>query len=108
MAVKLESVIDDLLQLFGGAAEENNWSECFQLGVVGLVGFGYDDHDGSAELLWPYSILDEAVEECSKPFEDLIRSFGVLLWVNEVLEMSPVDVVPTRGGRGGGVSDGIV
>ena len=90
MAIKLESVVDDLLQPLGRAAEKDDRSEGFEFGVVGLVGFGYNDCDSMVELLWPYCILNEAVEESPKAFEDMVSSLGVLLRVDKVFEVSPV------------------
>ena len=53
VAVELESVVDGLLQPFGGTAEEDDWSECLEFGVIRLVGFGYDNGDCTAELFRP-------------------------------------------------------
>ena len=108
MVVKLESIVYDFLQPFGSAAKENDWSECLKLGVVRLVGFWYDNRDGLAELLRPYCVLNEAVEECPKAFKDAVRSFGVLLWVDEVFEVPPVDVIPPGGRSRRGVGNSIM
>lgn len=99
VAVKLESVVDNLLQPLGHVAEEDNRSEGFKLGVVWFVGFGYDHCDRSLKFFWPDCLVDKAVEEHVEALQDSVRGFWVLFGVDEVFEVPPVNVVLTRGGH---------
>ena len=97
VAVILESVVGDFLQPFGGAVEEDDQSEGLQFGIIRFVGFRNDNSESSVEFLQPDSMVNKAVEEGFEALQYSVCSLGVLLWVNKVFEMVPMDVIPSWG-----------